>query len=88
MPEYSASVVDKNGDGKNVDFIAKKNVIIDGSIRTLLLTRESAQVENTGKYLVIQGTEWALAIAPEKKRASLYNMNPDLNEVPMFCLSQ
>lgn len=84
--EYSATVT--NFDGNTAILIAKKNYILGGQIRVKDLTHEIAVVTHENKYLTVQGVEWALAIAPQKKRASLYSANPDVNEVPMFCLSQ
>lgn len=85
--EYTARVSDFAG--TSAYFVAKKNILEhNNKIRTETITSGEAHFENTGKYLVIQANEWALAVAPEKKRASLYSSNPDINEIPMFCLSE
>jgi hypothetical protein len=85
VPEYQALIL-QISDSK-VSFSVKKNYIQKNEIRTATLANEKAYVEESNNYLTIQGYKWALAIAPEKERASLYNMNPDIDEVPMFCLS-
>jgi hypothetical protein len=86
VPEYSALVNDLNDD-VHVSFLVKKNYLLKEQLRTQVLVDERSALETSNTYLTVQSDNWALAIAPEKKRASLYNMNPDLNEVPMFCLS-
>ena len=83
--EFSAQV--KEIDEKRAVLLVKRNYLSGKDIRSQTLTNEEALIDDSSKYLTIQGNEWALAIAPAKKRASLYNMNPDINEVPMFCLS-
>lgn len=86
VSEYTAVVRDIAG--VNAQFMAKRNYLVhNNEIKTEVLFNGDAQLENTGKYLTIQTIEWTLAIAPEKKRASLYSSNPDMNEIPMFCLS-
>lgn len=85
LPEYFVTITDL--ENREAHFVAKKNELYGREIRIQTLTDEDAQVEYAQKYLTIQGREWALAIAPEKERASLYSRNPDVNEVPMFCLS-
>ena len=84
--EYTATVTDFEGDMASL--IAKKNYIFNGEVRAKNLTNEKAFIKKANKYLIVQGAEWALAIAPQKKRASLYSTDPDINEVPMFCLSR
>lgn len=85
--EFSALV--SGTDEKTAELVAKRNFLTQkNKVKTETIAQGAAHVENTGKYLVFQGEEWALAIAPEKKRASLYSSNPDINEIPMFCLSQ
>lgn len=86
VPEYTAQVSDFAG--STARFVAKRNYVLNNKINTENLHAGEAHIENSGTYLTIQGLEWALAIAPQKKRASLYSSNPDLNEIPMFCLSQ
>lgn len=86
VPEYTADVTDI--DGVLARFLVKRNVIINNQLRTKIYTNEKAHLEEMNNYLTVQGRIWALAVAPEKKRASLYSSNPDINEVPMFCLSR
>ncbi|MES2767518.1 MAG: hypothetical protein V4596_00110 [Bdellovibrionota bacterium] len=87
VSEYTAVV--REIDEKKAYFTAKRNFIANNKeLRTETLSTGEAHVQHTGNYLTVQALEWALAIAPEKKRASLYSSNPDLNEIPMFCLSQ
>jgi hypothetical protein len=85
LPEYTADVADI--DGVSVHFLVKRNVSVKNELRTRTYANEKAHLESMNNYLNVQGRIWALAIAPEKKRASLYSSNPDINEVPMFCLS-
>jgi hypothetical protein len=84
-PAYTAEVLYINDD--SVSFTAIKNIVVNKQIRKMVLSREIARAEEMNGYLTIQGKVWALAVAPEKNRASLYSSNPDINEVPMFCLS-
>jgi len=85
--EYSAKVSDI--EGPMAIFVAKKYQTKSNKVvKTTILTQGEAHFDDSRKYIVVQATEWALAIAPEKKRASLYSSNPDINEIPMFCLSE
>lgn len=85
VPAYLVEILYIND--TSVRFSATKNVVINKQIKGITLSREIARVEEMNGYLTIQGKIWALAVAPAKERASLYSSNPDLNEVPMFCLS-
>jgi hypothetical protein len=87
-PEFLALVTDSNDSDARVNFSVKKNYILKNHLKTQILVNEKSAIETASTYLTVQSDNWALAIAPEKNRASLYNMNPDFNEVPMFCLSK
>lgn len=86
VPAYLVSVT--YVDNVSALFTATKNVVINKQIKKLILARELAHIDEMNGYLTIQGKIWALAVAPTKERASLYSSNPDINEVPMFCLSR
>lgn len=74
-------------DGNTILFETIQNFLRKDEVVEMRLTKERAILIEEKGIISVKGREWAIAISTEKNRASLYNMNPDINEVPMFCLS-